>query len=545
MIKKFNYFIIVTIILTSCIKDNFDFDKLSNHINWQPNIAAPAIHSRLTIRDLIRDYDQQHLFVEDSTKFLYLVYSNRVFTLPAINYVSIPDQNFPQQQFTGDEFISQGFPITNQTVSITKNLNLSLTTQIINDAIDSIIFKSGTFNLNVSSNFQHNGLLTITFNSIRKNNLPYSKTVSLDASGNFNYSNSFNDLQDYKLNMTSPNQLTCEIVLTLTKTGNNPVLPNNFANVTFSFNGVDYKLIFGNFGNRVIPVQEDTVNVEIFNNTYGGSLYFINPKIKIHLYNSFGVPLGAAFTSFKIYSSSDHTYFPYQIPAQYNPLIIEAPVYGQNYKVTNVVLDTNNFPDIRNIIFNNPRYFYLQTNAMMNPPSTNQYNYLSDTSRFAVDLEVELPLWGRSTQWILQDTLPFDFSKYYKDSTVDLNNIEYVKFVFNVLNSMPTEAKVQIYFTDTLYNIIDSVFTPQNMLIMQSGILDNNGKVIQPTLKSTQIVYTGSRLANLMNVKKVLVRGYLNTANNGNTIVKFYSYNYLDVKMGVQVQAKINTQTDF
>jgi hypothetical protein len=28
----------------------------------------------------------------------------------------------------------------------------------------------------------------------------------------------------------------------------------------------------------------------------------------------------------------------------------------------------------------------------MNPPSTSQYNFLTDTSRFSVNLEVELPL---------------------------------------------------------------------------------------------------------------------------------------------------------
>jgi len=27
--------------------------------------------------------------------------------------------------------------------------------------------------------------------------------------------------------------------------------------------------------------------------------------------------------------------------------------------------------------------------------------------------------------------------------------------------------------------------------------------------------------------------------------VRFYSNNYIDVKMGIQVQAKINSQTDF
>lgn len=538
-------FIGSVILFTACVKDYFEFDKLSNYAEWNPNLAVPAIHSKLTIRDLIQDYDNQHLFVEDSTYFLYLIYNKQVFSLPATNYVSVPDQNFPQQQFNGSEYISQGFPNTQTTVTVTKNLMLTLSLQQPTDVFDSLVFKDGTFHIQVNSSFLHNGLLTITFPTIRKNNLPYSKTVQLDASGSFSYFNTFNDLTDYLAKMPTSNQLACELTLTLTKTGGNIILPTHSANVDFQFSGIQYKIIFGNFGNRIIPVQEDTVNVEIFNNSLGGQLYFVNPKIKIHLYNSFGVPLGAAFTNFRIYSSSDQTYYPYTIPANYNPLLVQAPNYGEHYKTTTIVLDTNNFPQIRNIIYNNPRYFYLQTNAMMNPPFTAQYNYLTDTSRFAVNLEVELPLWGRSTQWILQDTIPFDFAELNKDSAVDLNNIEYVKFQFNVLNAMPTEAKVQIYFTDTLYNVIDSVFTPQNMMIVQSGVLNSQGKVITPTRKITQVVYTGSRISGLTNVKKALVRAYINTSNNGNTNVRFYSNNYIDVKAGVQVQAKINTQTDF
>ncbi|MCX7863284.1 MAG: hypothetical protein N2449_09860 [Bacteroidales bacterium] len=537
--------VISTIVFSGCVKDYFEFDKLSNQINWNPNMAVPAIHSRLTLRDLIQDYDNQHLFVEDSTYFLYLVYNKQVFSLPAINYVSLPDQNFPSQQFTGSEYISQGFPNSQTTTSVTKNINLLLSLQQPNDVFDSLIFKDGTFTLNVTSSFLHNGLLTITFPTIRKNNLPYSKTVTLDASGSFAYTNTFNDLTDYKAIMPTANQLACEIVLTLTKTGNNAVLPTHEAQVSFSFNGIHYKIIFGNFGNRIIPVQEDTVNVEIFNNSLGGQLYFVNPKIKIHLYNSFGVPLGAAFTSFRIYSSSDQNYHPYNLPPNYNPIVIQAPNYGEHYKITSIVLDTSNFPQIRNIIFNNPRYVYLQTNTMMNPPFTAQYNYLTDTSRFAVNLEVELPLWGRSTQWIIQDTVPFDFAEFYKDSTVDLDNIEFVKLQFNIVNAMPTEAKVQIYLTDTLYNIIDSVFTPQNMMILQSGVINSQGKVISPTKKNTQVTYTGNQLAHLTNVKKALLRAYINTTNNGNTNVRFYSNNYIDIKAGIQVQAKINTQTDF
>ncbi len=529
-------------LLTGCIKDYFDFDKLSDQVNWNPNMAAPAVHSTLTLKDLLQDYDVQHLFMEDSTHFLYLIYNKQVFSLPAAQYVNIPNQSL-SQGFSASDFTSQGFPTTSPVVS-TKTFQYTLQIQMPSDAFDSIIFKTGTFTLDLNSSFHHTGLLSVTFPTIRKNGLPYSKTVNITSSNGFTYNNSFNDLTDYQYTTPTSNQLVCEVTLTLTNSGN-AVSPTDQAQVNMSFSNLQYKLIYGYFGNRVIPVQEDTVNVEIFNNALSGQLFFMDPKIKLHLYNSFGVPLGALFTDFKIYSSSDQTYYPYSIPSQFNPLIINAPTIPGSNEITNVVLDTNNFPAIRDIIYNNPRYFYLRTTASMNPPTTSQYNFLTDTSRFAVNLEVELPLWGRSTKWVLQDTVEFDFAENYKDSVVDLNNIDYVRFNINMLNAMPTEAGVQLYFTDSLYNVIDSMFTPQNMEVVQSGVINGSGKVIQATRKITQVTYTGTRLAGLLDVKKVLVRGYISTVNHGTTNVRFYSDNYLDVKLGVQVQAKINTQTDF
>ncbi len=538
-------FIVITTWTTSCYKDKLDFSKLSTNINWNPNIAVPAIHSSLTIRDMLRDYDTTQLFVEDQTGFLYLMYHKQVFSLPASDYVTLSDQTF-SDNFTGTDFIAQGFPATSP-ATVTKNYTQLLSLQLPSDSFDSLIFKNGTFTVNVTSTFLHTGLLTITFPSIRKNSLPYSKTVNINTStGTFTYNQSFYDLAGYDADFKNPvsNQLPVELSLTLINSGN-PVLASNQVTVDMSVNTLQYKILYGNIGQRNIPIQEDTVNVEIFNNTLQGNVYFMNPTFRLFVSNSFGVPFSATFSDFKIYSSVSNSYVTYAFPLAYNPLSIGAPtIIGQSV-TTSVILDTANFPSIRTIVSESPRYVHVTTNAQSNPTGSNQYNFILDTSRLAVNLEVELPLWGRASWWILQDTLPFNFSDYYKDSTIDLHNVDWVKFHLNILNGMPTEAGVQIYLTDSLYHIVDSVFTPQNMEIIQSGILGSTGKVIAPTRKISDVMYYGSRLAHLHNVKKALVRGYVHTTNAGSTNVRFYAEYALDVKVGVQVQAKINTKTDF
>jgi len=528
---------------SSCYKDKFDLDKLSTNINWNPNVAVPAIHSSLTIRDLLADYDTNEVFIYDQTGFLFLMYHKQVFSVPASDYITLPDQNYVEN-FTGTEFIAQGFPTTVSTKTITKSYTFSLSVGSISDSFDSILFKSGTFLLDVSSTFQHTGTLLITFPTMKKNGVPYSKTVNINLDdGSFIYNSSFNDFTGYTLDLTNPtsNQVPVDFTLTLIRTIGNPVVPGDQTNISLSFTGLSYSMLWGNIGQRIVPIQEDTVNVKLFNSTIDGQIYFMDPKFRLYVHNSFGVPLQAFFNSFKIYSSATQTYNPYVFPV--NPLNISAPTIPGTSSLTSVQLDTNNFPLIRNIISEFPRYVYLQTIATTNMP-TSQYNYIMDTSRFSVDLEVELPLWGRAQWWKLQDTLDFDFSEYYKDSVVDLDNIEWVNFHINITNGMPTEAGVQMYLTDSLYNVLDTLFIPQNMQIIESASLGQNGIVSSPTRKITDVKYTGERLSHLLDVKKFLVRGYVKTTNSGSTNVRFYEYYDIDVKVGVQVQAKVNTYED-
>jgi len=89
------------------------------------------------------------------------------------------------------------------------------------------------------------------------------------------------------------------------------------------------------------------------------------------------------------------------------------------------------------------------------------------------------------------------------------------------------------------------IFTPENNGIIQSGILGGTGKVVSPTPKITDVMVYSNKLSGLLGVKKALVRGYISTTNLGTTNIQFYADYAIDVKMGVQIQAKLNTNTDF
>jgi len=255
--------------------------------------------------------------------------------------------------------------------------------------------------------------------------------------------------------------------------------------------------------------------------------------------------LGVSFNDFKIYSSNTGVFNTYTFPPAYNPLIINSPLLPGTATTQTIQLDTVNFPNIRTIISEFPRFVYLQTNALTNPPPSLQKNLIMDTSNFSVNMEIELPMWGRATWWILQDTLDFNLADYYKDSVPDLKNIDWVKFHINVTNGMPTEAGIQMYLCDTNYVIKGRIFPSPTMEVVRSGVLGQSGKVVSPTRKISDFTYQGDSLGFMLDVRKILVRGYVHTTNVGTTNVRFYDDYAIDVKVGIQVQTKFHFGQDF
>jgi hypothetical protein len=86
--------------------------------------------------------------------------------------------------------------------------------------------------------------------------------------------------------------------------------------------------------------------------------------------------------------------------------------------------------------------------------------------------------------------------------------------------------------------IIDSVFRVNQQPILPSGVVSLDGKVTSPSTKTLQIEFTGDRILNFKKVKKAIYKLVLNTYNNGQTYVKFYSTDRLKVWFGVQADWK-------
>ncbi len=539
--------VIVAFLFSGCVKNYFDFDNMNTNVNWNPNVAAPVAKAHLRIRDILQDYDYNELFEEDSTHFLYLVYRKRVVSTPASDIITLPVQTIGES-FTKTDVDNGGFSpnhIIKSWVSYPFN---NSGTQLL----DSIYLKNLDMTIHVKSTFQHTGVLVVTFPSITQNGVPFSATFNINThTGTYDQTNNFGNFDGYTmdltgLNGTDTNKIFVTYDLVLDDNGNPTVLPSQSCDIDISFNNMQYYALFGYLGQDTVSINRDTVHLDIFDHAFQGTAYFEDPHINIYVNNSYGLPLKFHFDNFTTYSvepgSTPESYpFPLgDVDINY-PLISEL---GQS-KNTTITLDTSNFPQLRDMINNAPKYVFFKVDGIMNPDGYTGTNFALDTSHFYVDMEVNLPLWGYADYLVLEDTAEVgsDFSKNFHKGDI----VNWVKFRLNVDNGMPAKVGVQVYFDDSLHNVLDSMFTsPQQMEIIPSAQVDANYKVIAPTHKTTDIYYDRDRINKLENVKYVRFRGYVRTTDfEHRQLVKFYSYYAIDIKLGMQVDATLNSNENY
>jgi len=90
-----NYLGILLLVFTTlaaCIKEEFDMDKLVAPNEWNPEIAIPLVHSRLSVADILAQGDNSinNSISEEPDGLILLVYRDTLFSVSAPNYIPFP-----------------------------------------------------------------------------------------------------------------------------------------------------------------------------------------------------------------------------------------------------------------------------------------------------------------------------------------------------------------------------------------------------------------------------------------------------------------------
>lgn len=521
------------LIAVSCIKDEIDLGNISDKLYWSPKLGAPVAYSKLTLEDLIESIDSDQLIKTDSNKFLTLVYTNRVLSENASSIMKIGDQQFGEALIASN-FSLPAFP--SQNPIILTRTNAYPFSMSHGEIIDSLKIKTGTLSFDISSTYKHQGKLIIEIPQMKSNGKSFKDSIDINkADGTFSAIVNFN-VAGYKLQLEHPNVtdnlISFKFTAKLVNSGA-AVAAGDRIGISIDFKDISFSSLFGYLGNRQLINTLSEFSFPIFEEVSQPSLKFANPSIKIRSKTSFGLPANVELYNVEVINTNDNKTVALTFAPGTNPFNISFPKTIGGFAKDSTVFNKNT-TNLFNALEIGPNKIKYGIRSFTNPDGK-ALNYVTDSSKVTVDMDVELPLDLSCTKIEFKDTMELDLSdvEEYEDK------INTLLLRTNFENNMPLDLNLQVFFLDESHQHVDTLFAVGADNTIPGGELNQEGVIVKSKKKYLDAQFNKAEISKLKNVRHAIVRASVVTTGGGTTLVKFYSNYFLKVSFGVQTELEI------
>jgi hypothetical protein len=529
MVRKFVRFtalcaIAGTVILSSCLEGLDNLGKIDK-TSFEPIIDFPLVNSDFTMQEFLTGGKSKGKLSEQNG-VLVLTYDDSLATPLGDSFFSIPDQQSPTLSITGPE-VSFSSPGTS--VTVTKSLTFDFSTSS-SESLDSVWIKAGKLQLNLSSNFPANIQLNITIPSLKIQRTILHQNVTFNGPGNESPSIDLqNAVADLTAGGTTSNKLTLTVQATITDTGT-PLNSTHKLTCDFAMDNLAFRALFGDLNTQNYQLKGDSINVDVFDNSFSGTVDFLAPAVDLTLVNSFGLPIALdihGVTAVK-QDGSVIALSGNAVSAPLNPYLVSAPDYNHiGQSVASAVSINSSNSNLSQLISSLPRYLTHQLGVTLNPAGASR-NFVLDDSRISVKVHLELPFYGKVSALTLSRT--YDFNG------LGIDDVQQGSVVIKTSNELPLDAAVQAYFIDENGTTVDSLFT--NPTIAKGAAVDGNGFTQGPAELSKAVTLTQDRVDRINQAKHLVLVAILNTTNGGTIPVKFSATDEFQISIGVSTRVK-------
>ena len=536
------------------MQDEYDLNKLDDEMEIKVGVLSAVAYGSLTLEDIISEFDSSSYITSNEDGLLLITYEDSLFSYIADDLLEIPSQDFIEYFIEADFTILPGFPFwdTGDSLEIKRTEKFPFSFSQ-GERLDSMILDQGTMVFAITSEFHHTGYIEITCpNIIRQDGTPFSETVEIDnASGGFSFNNPYNlDNCTIYLNDSVGSDsvfLPVDFKVVLINSGAG-ISAGEQIGIIATLENINFEAIFGYIGEYELLTQTGEVDLSFFENTIDGYVRFEDPQINFNITNSYGVPAAVSisrFTGFKNETDSVQLVLNETIDTfgyAYPTLLDYANSTIDKESSVSINASNSNVADFLAFLPSRLEYnISAASNKVCTGIPIDSSNFVSDDSKIDIDFEFVLPLWFKADSFAFEDTIELDLINIDEDADF----IERVNVMLEVNNGLPLDIDFQVYFLDSLYNPVDSLFAENNRPVIRSGIIDQVTKtIIAPGTKITLIEYTNEEIMALNTVRHAIIRAGLKTPDNGSgglAAVKFLIDYSVDFNLSVWVDVKANS----
>lgn len=518
-IRLFGAITAIALLLYSCI-DTSDYEL--NGVSLSPTLALPLVHGSLTVNDLLSDQDSVHI-KEYSDALLYLAYEQELKTQDVRNLFDVPNKS------TTKSFILPGvtlpaLPKDVRTDSITTTVDLGLSPE----QLDEIALRAGQISYSVTnqppSNLNYEIICSLPGFKSRTTGAALNQVIK--GTGTI-------PLSAYTLTLNK-NKFDLKLVLVYKKSTSPVVIANGTSiNISLNFGGMQFTYIKGFLGTQTASLPAESINIGVFDQVFdGATLSLAQPKVSLTVTNENGVPCRV---DFKKLTASKPGAAPLTMqlnPA--NPINLNFPTtMGASANTTVTVTNVKQLLDYA------PTQLDYQADATINAGLTSGANFVLDTSKLKVKMNVEIPLYGSASNVVLKDTVDIDLSSA-KDS-----DVLSAKLKLKLTNQFPLEGNIQFVLVDANYQVLDALLTANQTGILKGSEVDTGGNLKTPGVYDGEIEIDKTKLEKLFSARHIILVANLQTSRgSGGTAVdvKFKSTYTLEVEAGVLAQVNLQVK---
>lgn len=528
----------------SCIKEQFDPDKLDLSLEFSPGVALPLGYVHYELEKLLEDSAESKTVQIDNDGFITIVYSQELISFKAGEFITIPDVSFSSSVPNSSplpidlSLITDSDPIKDSTL-ISMNLDGPDYSEI-----DSIHVDSMTLTITISTTNDLDGNLEITSPGIIKNGKTLQIRVPLDRVDPLSV-----NLEGYTIilshNPPDENQLEFKYTITLNPSTGTIPAGGTILDIGMQIEDTDYSAIFGYMGQYTINTDARSVAIDFFDNIIQGTFHFAGPELKLSFDNSYGLPIQIILEDFAVITK-DNTRIPITgrgVPSATSPKEMNYPGFsqvGESVK-DSIVLDVTN-TNLFDVLEQSPSSLTYGVEGMMNPKGNDHTNFITKDSEYKVRADLSLPLNGYADFMLMVDTLNFNFESFYDNPPEEIQRLA---FRINAINGFPVNINMQGYFMDENFTVLDSMFNSMNdegRIITGATDTDGDGKVDPYENDPVEIEFTREKIDNISESKYLVVQGRLNTTNfEQKENVKIYTSYFLDAYIGIIGNLEVNT----
>lgn len=536
MKKEIKILLLLLVLITSCTKYTINDIKV---IPWETDIAFPLINSTFYVSDVFDLNDSTKLvYIDEENGLLGIVYSGTIFSYDASDIVEVGDQVLTKNI----QYLDPGLPVSvTDTVYYSEVFTLDFENQSV-EGVEAVYLSmlSGTLELEISSDIAYLTNVQLQIPEMKKDGIAYEFESDVAPGNSVSESE---DLEGYLMDLSQEdlnyNQLRINYRLIIEYDPSTPSTGEDL-DILFHFNQPKLDYIIGYFGQNSLASKIDTIKIELFNNTVDGHFQFIDPYMYVNFNNSFGFPTLIDITDFRSVNQTTGEETPLYLEGLTDaPFEITYPTQLGDSAIDEYYFDNSN-SNIEVILNEGDKYVIWGLDASSNPNGPEQtFNFLTHESKLEVKTEITVPLKGYAWDWIFSDTTRVDSGS---TEVEDVDEVLEITLRLILDNGFPAEGIVQIYTTDSAFQITDSLFDVPTQ-ILESGILVD-GIITESTKTITDIVITEDKKDNILNAKNFITVAKMQTTNGSDEeVIQIYDYYSIGIKMGIKAKLLVDPES--